>query len=56
MRKLLEHKLQEFADKRRYAETAIRKEFVNFEVRKYLKRRCIDDDEYNVAYRHYKKL
>jgi len=53
MRKLLEHKLDEFVAKRKYAETDQRKRLIDFEVVGYLDRRTKDINEWMESYDYY---
>ena len=55
MRKLLEHKLNEFADIRKYANGMIRKQMIDQEVRVYLAKRCPEVKEYVSGYKYYQE-
>ena len=56
MRKQLEYKLKDFAEKRSFAETKERKELIDSEVIGYLTRRCRETKEFMNAYDYYKEL
>ena len=56
MRKQLEYKLQEFSDKRKFAETDQRKRMVDFEVVNYLTKKTKSITEFMENYEHYKDL
>ena len=56
MRRLLKHKLEDFVDKRKFAETLERKLSVDYRVRVYLINRCKTVSEYNEAFDKYDEM
>lgn len=56
MRKQLKYKLEEFYDKRVFAETDQRKRMVDFEVVGYLEKRTENNAEFMKYYNYYTEL